>query len=85
MTPAPSLSSGGVMEEIYDLWCDLLEEYDGYAQSLTRYAKNPSGIHKGERIRVGDSYGWRCIADVVEVRYDTVVRLRLDPTTFYSV
>lgn len=73
------------MDEVYDLWVDLSQEYDGYAQSLTRYAKNPSGIQKGERIRVGDSYGNRCIADVVEVRHDTVIRLRLDPATFYTV
>lgn len=71
--------------ERFDIWCDLTKEYNGYHQSLTRFAKNPSGIHKGERLRVGDHDGRRAIATVVEVRYDTVVILDVDVTTYYEV
>lgn len=69
----------------FDIWCDITEDYNGFAQSLLRFAKNPTGIRPGERIRVGDHFGNRIMADVVEVRYDTTVVLQLDNSTYYRV
>ena len=69
----------------YDLWCDLTQEYHGRHQSLTRFAKNPSGVRKGARLRVGDHYGRRAIADVLDVLGDGTVILDVDNTTYYEV
>lgn len=69
----------------FDLWVDITEDYNGFAQSVLKFAKNPTGIRVGERIRVGDHFGNRIMAEVVEIRYDTTVVMRLDNSTYYRV
>lgn len=69
----------------YDLWCDFDQEYHGRAQTLITFAKNPSGVRRGERLRVGDHGGRRAYADILDVHTDGVVILNIDPTTFYMV
>lgn len=73
------------LSDRYDLWCDLTQEYYGLAQSLTRFAKNPSGIRAGERIRIGDHPGRRAMAEVVSVDHDGVVYLKVDNSTFHII
>lgn len=69
----------------YDIWVDFTQIYHGRSQSLTKFAKNPCGIRKGERVRVGDHEGKRAMADVVDVLWNTVVILDIDATTYYTL
>jgi hypothetical protein len=66
----------------YDLWVDFDAVFDGRLQSLLRYAKNPPGIRKGERITVGNHTGARARADVLYVDTRMVVYLDIDWTTY---
>lgn len=68
----------------YDLWVDFNDIYHGRLQSLVRFAKNPSGIRKGERITVSDSDNLFAKAQVLDVYTNMVVFLELDITTFWE-
>lgn len=69
----------------YDIWAELDQTYHGLWQSMTRFAKNPSGIRKGERVRVGDHNGRRAMAEVINVWSNGQVFLKVDETTIYQV
>lgn len=73
------------LDERYDLWIDPNEIQGWETHSLKKFSKNPAGVRKGERLRVGDHDGFRAMAEVVEDDHSGVVRLRIDLWTVYFV
>ena len=63
----------------WDMWVDFARVYDGLTYGDLRDAESGAVIEPGRYIVVGDDDADPAVAEVIEVRSDGVVRLRVLP------
>lgn len=68
----------------YDIWADPNHIFRGKLQTLLRFANNPTGIQRGERVTVGTRDGWRAKAKVLDVWTNQLVFLEIDWTAIWE-
>lgn len=75
------------MGQKYDVWVDFNRVNQwGEITSLLKWAPNPTGIRRGERVTVGSNLdGDYCFADVLKVETNGLIYLRLDWNTYWHL
>lgn len=66
-----------------DIWADFNDiDEAGLTTTLAKTARDPSALHRGGRLVVGDGEGNFCTATVADVLESGLVVLKMDFSTF---